>query len=89
MSDGVGGDELKGAVLHVSEAPAGSNNTFVENTVDCGAGEVLFGGGYAWQNGDATVSMTVSAPADADTWSVRGRSSTSNNLFAWATCLAV
>ena len=89
-ADTVGSSELKGVTTRVSPAGAGSNNSYAENSVTCGSGEILLAGGYAWQN-DATITMTSTAPSDSvsNAWVVRGKSSTSNNLFAWANCLAV
>jgi hypothetical protein len=89
-ADSVGSSELKGVTTRVSPAGAASNNSYAENSVTCGQGEILLSGGYAWQN-DATITMTWSAPSEAvsNAWIVRGKSGTANNLFAWAQCLAV
>jgi hypothetical protein len=93
-ADGVGSSELKGVIARVSPAGVNSNNTFVENSVTCAAGEMVIGGGYAW-TADTAVDMVASAPDDPQTgnpnttWVVRGRSTGSNNLFAWANCLQV
>jgi hypothetical protein len=99
----VGADELLGNIVGnsalkpvISRVSAGevSNNTFVEETASCGAGEIMLGGGYAW-TADASVDMVASAPGGAPgsentSWFVRGRSpGTGNALFAWVTCLAL
>lgn len=89
--DVVGNSALKGIVARVS-AGAGSNNTFVNATATCNAGEIVVGGGYAW-TADTATDMVASAPINAgvenNSWVARGRSATANTLFAWANCLAL
>jgi hypothetical protein len=89
--DVVGSSALKPVVARVS-AGSGSNNTFVNATATCNAGEIVVGGGYAW-TADTAVDMVASAPVNAglenNSWVARGRSATANTLFAWANCLAL
>jgi hypothetical protein len=90
-NDTVGSGELRGVIARVSAGSA-SNNTFVNATATCNAGEIVVGGGYAWTS-DTGIDMVASAPLNAgvenQSWVARGRASTSNTLFAWANCLAV
>ena len=87
----VGNSALKPVVARVAGGTA-SNNNFVESTATCGIGEIVVGGGYAW-TADASIDMVASAPvtagAENNSWVARGRSATSNTLFAWANCLAL
>jgi hypothetical protein len=89
--DVVGNSALKGIVARVS-AGTGSNNTFVNATATCNAGEIVVGGGYAW-TADTATDMVASAPINANvenqSWVARGRSTGANTLFAWANCLAL
>lgn len=60
--------------------------------VTCPEGKTLIAGGFAWSDNEAN-SIIYSAPSESDpahTWVVRGFvPAGSNNLYAWATCLAV
>lgn len=60
--------------------------------VTCPEGRALIAGGFAWSDNEAN-SIIYSAPSESDpahTWVVRGFvPAGSNNLYAWATCLAV
>lgn len=63
-----------------------------QTAVTCPNGKTLIAGGYAW-TADEPNSIITSAPSETDpthTWVVRGMvDAGSNNLYAWATCLAV
>jgi hypothetical protein len=87
----VGSSELKAATAHVSAGKAISAGTPQTVSVTCPDGRNLVAGGFAWQEDEGN-SIIVSAPSEQDptgTWVVRGMvDSGSNNLFAWATCLA-
>ena len=88
----VGASELKGVIAVVGSGrtvTAGSPGTA---EVSCPASHPrLMAGGYAWQDAEPN-SIIYSAPNEGvphNIWLVRGMvDAGSNNLFAWATCLA-
>lgn len=91
QADSVGGSELKGQIAVVGQGVGVSAGTPKTATVKCPGGSHLIAGGYAWQEDEAN-SMITNAPSEGDpnqTWVVRGMvDAGSNNLFAWANCMA-
>jgi hypothetical protein len=90
--DSVGSFALKGVTAVVGTGVAVNAGTAQDATVTCPPGQMVIGGGFAWQDDEAN-SIIASAPSEADpnqTWVVRGMvDAGSNTLFAWANCLAV
>lgn len=92
--DSVGSRALKTVVSRVgpvASVAAGASNTA---SVTCLPGEMVIGGGYAWSDDEKGMTIIANAPAEGaaanTTWIVKGRTDTSsNNLYAWANCLAV
>jgi outer membrane murein-binding lipoprotein Lpp len=102
ISSGVGSSEIAGGAVGATEIDtittaitagtaigAGQHGS---TQVTCPDGKLLIAGGFEWSDNEAS-SIIYSAPSEADpahTWIVRGFvPAGSNNLYAWATCLAV
>jgi hypothetical protein len=89
--DSVGADALKPMTTAVSATGTTISAGGVGSAqVTCPIGQMVVGGGYAWQD-DEPNSIISSAPSEISnrTWIVRGLVPTgSNRLFAWANCLA-
>lgn len=90
--DSVGSSELKGVTAVVGTGVAVSAGTPKDATVTCPPGQMVIGGGYAWQDDEAN-SIIASAPDEGNpnqAWVVRGIvDAGTNTLYAWANCLAV
>lgn len=91
-SSSVGSSELKNLTAVVGSGVTVNAGTPQTTHVTCPPNQLVIGGGYAWQD-DEPNSIIFSAPSEADSngsWVVRGMvDAGSNNLFAWANCLAL
>lgn len=90
--DSVGQQELKDVIAVVGRGVSVTAGTPRTAEVQCPQSHPrLMAGGYAWQDEEPN-SIIYSAPHEPvpqNIWLVRGMvNSGSNNLFAWATCLA-
>lgn len=102
-SSGVGSSEISGGAVGATEMDTVTTVVTQAGTaigagqhgstqVTCPDGKMLIAGGFEWSDSEAS-SIVYSAPSESDpthTWVVRGFvPAGSNNLYAWATCLAV
>jgi len=90
--DSVGSSELKGVSAVVGAGVGVSAGGAGDATVTCPGSQMLIAGGYAWNDDEAGTSIIYSAPSEANpnqTWTVGGRATSANTLYAWATCMTV
>ena len=89
--DSVGNSELKQVNLTQNAAvvnvPAGMENV---QTVSCGAGQQVLGGGALWDSVDPDLRMLNSFSANGTSWTVNGsnQDGADHGLRAFATCLS-
>lgn len=87
----VGTANLKGTYAAVSAGVGAAANTPTNASADCNAGDRVLGGGFAWQNDNASLETVYSTPdplTNPTRWIVRAQSGAANTLYAWALCLA-
>jgi hypothetical protein len=90
-TESVGGRALKPVITVFGQGVGISAGVPQSTTVTCPDNRMLIAGGYAWTDKEAN-SVLASAPSEQNpngSWVVEGMvASGSNNLYAWATCLA-
>jgi hypothetical protein len=88
----LGGSDLKPVFSKVGDGVGVAGGTSAEASVTCPDFYRLIAGGYAWSDDETGTSIIYSAPAEVanlanKTWFVKGRATTGNTLYAWATCI--
>ncbi|HYH54580.1 MAG TPA: hypothetical protein VD761_10670 [Solirubrobacterales bacterium] len=91
-TESVGARALKPVIAVVGPGVSVSAGVVKRTSVSCPDNRQLIAGGYAWTDGEPN-SIIANAPSDvspSSVWVVEGMvDAGSNNLYAWATCLAV
>jgi len=91
-TESVGGRELKPVIAVIGVGVGVSAGMPKSTTVTCPDNRMLIAGGYGWTDKEAST-VIASAPSETNpngAWVVEGMvDAGSNNLYAWATCLAV
>jgi hypothetical protein len=87
----VGSNELKKVTAVIGSGVSVSAGVPKSTTVTCPQNTMLIAGGYGWTDKESNA-VLASAPSDVQprtTWIVEGMvDAGSNNLYAWATCIA-
>lgn len=90
-TESVGGRALKPVIAVIGQGVGVSAGVPQSTTVTCPDNRMLIAGGYGWTDKEPNT-VLASAPSEQNpnsTWVVEGMvDAGSNNLYAWATCLA-
>jgi outer membrane murein-binding lipoprotein Lpp len=91
-TDSVGARALKPVIAVIGQGVSVSAGVPKTTSVTCPDNRMLIAGGYGWTDKEANT-VLASAPSEQNpngTWTVEGMvDAGSNNLYAWATCLAL